>query len=145
MIILYWFTIVTFNSSFKNEYHFEDNMKCDNLWDCLRVHFDFGYTANPKWHKEFVPLQPAASAWNFFFNLIISTIMTAIISGIIIDTFGERREKKEKIDEDNNNRCFICNIDREEFERASQDFKYHTENEHSMKNYLYYYIFVKKE
>ena len=39
--------------------------------------------------------------------------MTAIISGIIIDTFGMRREKKEALKDDTNNRCFICNIDRE--------------------------------
>ena len=44
---------------------------------------------------------------------MINTIMTAIISGIIIDTFGERREEKEKILEDNEKRCLICNIERE--------------------------------
>ena len=59
------------------------------------------------------PIPGVASAWNFFFNLFINIIMTAIISGIIIDTFGMRREKKEALKDDTNNRCFICNIDRE--------------------------------
>lgn len=42
------------------------------------------------------------------------------------------------------NRCFICNINREEFERASEDFNYHELEEHNKFNYLYYTIAVKK-
>jgi len=58
--------------------------------------------------------------------------LISIISGIIIDTFGERREQKEAIKDDNQNNCFICNIEREEFERAGKSFEFHVKNEHDM-------------
>ncbi|KRX09314.1 hypothetical protein PPERSA_05983 [Pseudocohnilembus persalinus] len=142
MIILYWFTIIAFNTPWKGEYGFDDQMDCDTLWKCIRVHFDYGYLTPPVWND--VPLPAGGSVWNFFFNLLVGMILTAIISGIIIDSFGERREKKKIIKEDNMNRCFICNIDREEFERQGEDFNYHQSEEHNKYNYLYYTIAVKK-
>lgn len=98
-------------------------MDCSTLLSCLRVHFDNGYVFPPVW-KE-VPIPAEAIAWNFMFNLFINIILTAIISGIIIDTFGERREKRESIKDDTLNKCFICNIDREEFDRSGEDFNIH--------------------
>lgn len=88
-------------------------MACDNLLDCTRIHFDYGYLMSPTW--EDAPLPWTGSIWNFFFNLFVTIILTAIISGIIIDTFGERRENKKQKKDDTLNTCFICNIGREVF------------------------------
>lgn len=46
-----------------------------------------------------------------FFVIITFTLLN-IIFGIIIDTFAELRDAKKKIDEDINNKCFICSLDR---------------------------------
>lgn len=51
--------------------------------------------------------------------------MTAIISGIIIDTFSEMRSRSQFIQEDTVDRCFICNIDRDDFEKLGLDFSKH--------------------
>jgi len=57
--------------------------------------------------------------------------------GIIIDTFGELRTKGEATQEDMDNKCFICGVDRGEFDRnASVDFEYHVTVEHNLWNYL---------
>lgn len=117
-------------------------MDCGTLWNCIRTHFDYGYLTPATW--EALPLPGGGSIWNFLFNLFIGMILTAIISGIIIDSFGERREQKNTIKEDNNGRCFICNINREEFERQGESFEYHQKEEHNIYHYLFYTIFAKK-
>lgn len=98
-------------------------MDCSNLLNCLRVHFDYGLVYQPVWYE--VPVPASGILWTFLFNLFCNIILTAIISGIIIDTFGERREKEEMIKDDTQNKCFICNIDREEFDRYGEDFNEH--------------------
>lgn len=69
--------------------------------------------------------------------------MTAIISGIIIDTFGEKRDTKNKIEEDNKNKCLICSLGKEEFERAAVNFSKHINSEHNFHQYLWYIMKIK--
>ena len=73
---------------------------------------------------------------NFLYVLFINLIITAIISGIIIDTFADMRAQQEAIKEDNDNKCFICNIEREKFERYGIDFNEHRNVQHPMNQYI---------
>jgi len=66
-------------------------MVCDTLLNCLRTHVDYGFTVNPIWDDPNVPTN--AIAYNLGYFIIINLIMTAIISGIIIDTFSEMRSR----------------------------------------------------
>ena len=66
--------------------------------------------------------------------------MIAIITGIIIDTFGELRGQKAEIEKDEQNVCFICSVERDQFERKGLKFADHTEEEHNPWNYLYYKV-----
>ena len=43
---------------------------------------------------------------------LINIIFLNIIFGIIIDTFAELRDEKNRIDSDKKNICFICGLDR---------------------------------
>lgn len=45
---------------------------------------------------------------SFFFVIIV--ILLNIIFGIIIDTFGELREKQEVRNKEMNDKCFICTL-----------------------------------
>jgi hypothetical protein len=74
-----------YNSPWKSNYDFGSN--CSNLLDCFRAHFDAGYTNSPTYNDGETP-PFSYEVWAFFFNLFISLVMTALISGIIIDTFG---------------------------------------------------------
>jgi hypothetical protein len=69
--------------------------------------------------------------------------MTAIISGIIIDTFGEKRTAKNQIEEDNKNKCLVCSLGKEDFERAGVSFSKHIASEHNFHQYLWYIMKLK--
>ena len=66
--------------------------------------------------------------------------MIAIITGIIIDTFGELRSSKADIEKDESNNCFVCSLKRDQFERKSIKFAEHIETEHNRWNYIYYKV-----
>ena len=92
---------------------------------------------------EINPVPASGILWNFSFKLVVNVILVAIISGIIIDTFGEKRTKSEAIQEDTESKCFICNIPNEEFERAGVPHEYHIEREHNLNHYLWLFSFIK--
>lgn len=52
------------------------------------------------------------TTFNFTYIILINLVLQAIISGLIIDTFGEMREENEAIEEDIREKCFMCSIDR---------------------------------
>ena len=79
---------------------------------------EFGYNAKIQDEAELM-------TFNFTYVLIINLITTAIISGIIIDTFSAMREQKEALDDDDNNNCFICCISRDKYERLGIPFETH--------------------
>jgi hypothetical protein len=66
--------------------------------------------------------------------------MVAIITGIIIDTFGELRSQKAEIEDNQANMCFVCSVDRDQFERKGLKFADHLETEHNPWNYMYYKV-----
>ena len=66
--------------------------------------------------------------------------MVAIITGIIIDTFGELRGTKADIENDESNVCFVCSLKRDQFERQGRKFSDHIELEHNRWNYIYYKV-----
>ena len=68
------------------------------------------------------PIPFPATIFNFFYVLFVNLIITAIISGIIIDTFADMRGQLEAVKEDDNNYCLICSIGREKFERKGIRF-----------------------
>jgi inositol 1,4,5-triphosphate receptor type 1/inositol 1,4,5-triphosphate receptor type 3 len=64
------------------------------------------------------------SKWDprkFFYDTLyfvfFALLFTNIISGIMIDTFAELRDKRQTIDDDKKNLCFICGIDRVTLEK----------------------------
>ena len=77
--------------------------------------------------------------------IIISVLAMNIIFGIVIDTFGNLRKQKNERHESTVGKCFICDIDREIFERASDGpdgFKVHTKRDHNMWNYVYFIFLI---
>jgi inositol 1,4,5-triphosphate receptor type 1/inositol 1,4,5-triphosphate receptor type 3 len=60
---------------------------------------------------------------------------------MIIDAFGNLRDQKASDDEDRKNRCFICGIDRSEYERHA-NFEDHVTEEHNVWAYVYYLTYV---
>ena len=86
LIVLYWYSSVTFYSDWRGDYKFEDRINCETLINCFRSHIDYGFLAFPIWDSDLSPNR--AAAYNFSYTMIVNLIITAIISGIIIDTFS---------------------------------------------------------
>lgn len=82
------------------------------------------------------------SSYDLLFFFLVVLIIMNIFSGIIIDTFAQLRDQKSAILENKNNVCFICSIDRYEFDRNGDGFEKHIEKDHNVFNYLYYTIYI---
>ena len=79
----------------------------------------------------------------FTFYFIIRIIMLKIVLGIIFDSFDELREKKFNFEKDRKSRCFICNIEKTEYEKKNKDFTEHCEKEHNVWDYANYMIMLR--
>ena len=70
----------------------------------------------------------------FTYILFVLDIVQAIITGIIIDTFGVLRDETEKKKEDIEGFCLVCGIDRGTIDKKSKHkkgFPFHIKYEHN--------------
>jgi hypothetical protein len=63
-------------------------------------------------------------------------ILIPLVSGLIIDAFGELRDQQESATEKLESSCFVCDIGKETFDRLPRGFENHTKKEHNFANYL---------
>jgi len=78
------------------------------------------------------------------FFIIVNIMFLNMIFGIIIDTFAELREDRHFVETDMKNTCFICNIDRQTFDRDSEHgFSHHIMLEHNLWMYVFFIIHLK--
>jgi len=77
----------------------------------------------------------------FFFIVII--IVLNLIFGVIIDTFADLRSEKHQKEEIKKNTCFICGLERKEFDNKNVTFEDHVKKEHNMWNYLWFIVLIK--
>ena len=83
--------------------------------------------------------------FDLFYYIIVLLIFTAIVSGIIIDSFAELRVKNQEIRDDIHNTCFVCDIDREDFEQLGLNFKAHLQNDHNMWDYMFFKLYLEEK
>lgn len=77
------------------------------------------------------------------FFIVLILILLNIIFGIIIDTFAELSEVQHEMEHDMHEKCFICGESKASLEKKSIDFHAHTEDQHSIWNYVDYLIMLK--
>ena len=56
--------------------------------------------------------------------------------GLIIDAFGELRDKDESVAMEMQTKCFVCGLPRTDFDHIPHGFDTHISQEHNMANYL---------
>jgi len=89
-------------------------------------------------------------AWSYYqrtiydigYYLIVVVILRSMIFGIILQSFAQRRNAQEKMLEEMKKKCFICSIDRTEFDRKGNGFEDHIKNDHNQWHYLWYMVRV---
>jgi len=79
---------------------------------------------------------------SFFILVIVITLH--VVFGMIVDAFKDLRQEKMEHQEDQENVCFICSLHRTEYEKYG-NFERHSEDDHSLWNYLFYLVYLKEK
>jgi len=140
---------------------------CNSVWQCFFYHLTWsirqgggiGDSLVPMgefWEVVEDPTQDYLGNYTHFyfrvlydlgFFIVCCVIMTAIVTGIIIDAFGASRDRRKEVEEDQAAKCFICGIEGSRFEtKRPKDkndtrhygFAWHLDHEHNIWNYVYF-------
>eukprot|EP00981_Chlorochromonas_danica_P002880 scaffold572_cov163-Ochromonas_danica.AAC.10 len=112
-----------------------------NFYDCFKVTLGYGLQMDGGVGDIFNVTVHNRFYLDISYFLIVNIGMLNLIGGVIITTFGQLRENKAARVEDTEGVCFICNIDKQIFDRASDEpdgFRTHVKIDHNMWNYLYF-------
>ena len=132
---------------------FQDNdvgALCRDAYSCLLASLNLGLRAGGgiadviqkfKYDPEDKTSYLVHTLFDLSFFIIIVTILLNLIFGMIIDAFGDLRDEKSSNEEDMENVCFICGLQRSEYERTD-NFEKHIAKEHNMWVYLAYLIYI---
>ena len=60
----------------------------------------------------------------------------SLLAGLIIDAFGELRDKEETLTTEMQTKCFVCGLPKSEFDHIPHGFDNHISREHSMAHYM---------
>lgn len=83
--------------------------------------------------------------WDMTFQIIFIYILIAIITGIVIDGFGDLKAEKEEAEEDLNSICFVCNVTRFRADQEGIGFDKHIKLEHNPRSYLFFLIYLQRK
>jgi len=151
LTVIYLFSITAF-FNLRELYSPANGQYCDTLWDCFVNNYFWGLRSGGGIADQLNKLGPTNSKyWGYFFYSIafhemIIILLLNMIFGIIVNTFGQLRDEKQKIEDDMANTCTICSLTAEDFQRDSVfGFKHHIEKEHHVWNYLYYFVYLEQK
>lgn len=124
---------------------------CDDAYECFISILNVGLRAGGGIAEEIEPViyDPndrlkylIYSLFDLSFYIIIILMLLNFIFGMIIDAFVELRNRKNRVDEDKKNVCFICGIQRSEYERFA-NFDRHIKEEHNHWHYIAYLLYLR--
>jgi len=113
---------------------------CDSAADCMLNTLNYGLRTGGFFEDQFSP------SWGVWAREIINMLfilVVIVVFGIILESFAELRENREKTEDRVKNRCFICDIERSRFDQKANEgitFNNHIKKEHNMWNYLFFMI-----
>ena len=144
---LYDYTVNAFDSDWVGENF------CESMFQCYGTVFNQGlllgggigdYTEAINYADTFdkynVKLFHDAS-----FHILVKVILLNILFGIIIDTFAQLREQKKEIQIDKNNFCYICNLERQQFDKDGGGFLNHIAKDHNLWQYVFYIVHLQEK
>ena len=80
--------------------------------------------------------------FDMLFHLIIVLLLLNIFLGIIVDAFGELRNKNWQTDKDKSSICFICQLSSDNCLARNIDFNKHINETHNLWNYVYFLTYL---
>jgi len=80
--------------------------------------------------------------WGYImlFFWIWEYLIAGIIQGQIVDAFAEIRQAQTELEEDTQDKCLLCTLDRFTIETNVESFSEHTSEEHNPWAYLYFLV-----
>lgn len=156
VIIVYFFSNIAF-FYLANEFNISNDDQtstlnpCTSLIECFIFHFKDGIMngggigdvlSEKSWGKD---LKNYFQRWffDFFFFLICILLLLNMINGIIVNAFVDIRKKDEEYEYESKEKCFICSLTKNDFQIKNISFKNHILNEHQVKSYVHYLIYLK--
>ena len=151
--VIYALTVISF-WAYADDYTEND---CYSLLSCFVVSFDNtfkndgglgGYLSSAYRQKEStMSINTDRVLFDNISFLLVGVLLIEIISGIIIDTFAELRQKNNDIKQDSKANCFICDSTREELEKhyGANGFEYHTMQYHNLWDYLFFIAYLESK
>ena len=146
-----FFTFYFFNGEFINPDAETPITVCTDTFQCFLMVADYGMRAGgglgdalsiPFYDRESnVTDMISRVFFDLFFFIFIITIALHIMFGMVVDSFKDLSSEKYENEEDQENHCFICSLERSEYEKYA-DFDEHTEKEHCIWNYMFYILFL---
>mmetsp|Transcript_79933 Transcript_79933/g.159597 ORF Transcript_79933/g.159597 Transcript_79933/m.159597 type:complete len:192 (+) Transcript_79933:468-1043(+) len=82
------------------------------------------------------------------FFMWVGIVLMNLITGLMVDTFGSIREKKQKGEAMLKNDCFVCGTTRQTYENyalshSAPNFDSHLAEDHHLWTYVYYIAYLK--
>ena len=121
---------------------------CTNMITCLQFHMSSALRSGggvsdviDTPNKE-DPLLLPRFVFDMSFFFIVIVFLLAIIQGLIIDAFGELRDREEGVRTSMQNKCFICGINKDKFNQVPRGYEKHTTKEHYYPNYLFFLMYL---
>ena len=81
------------------------------------------------------------------YTVIMVYVVWQMVIGLILDAFDNLRGDREEIEEDMENTCFICGLNREKIEKyylGKEGFENHLQD-HNVENYLFYMLYLEEK
>jgi hypothetical protein len=123
---------------------------CQTMLECSITYFNLGVRSGGGIGDllDMKPFRESYIYWlrwvtDMIFYITVILLLLNMINGVIVSTFSQIREESNEKDEDIKNKCFICNIDRVEFEKRKIPFSDHQKYEHNTKTYIRFLIYLK--
>ena len=128
---------------------------CDSLIQCLLTLLYFGLPTSggltqflPSYWVDplngNIPSQSYAMVvYIFFYFSITGPILLNVTFALIVDTFGDLREKRKEAKDNLGTTCFVCSLERDAFQQRAKDFNVHLDKEHNRLHYLYFFAYLK--
>ncbi|XP_019850747.1 PREDICTED: inositol 1,4,5-trisphosphate receptor type 3-like isoform X1 [Amphimedon queenslandica] len=152
IVFIYIYAVASF-ALISNYFSEEKDEFCNNVFQCfvtiLRVGLlnTLGSALDVRPSEEYQPnfsLVGGRVIYDLVFFIVVTILGLNLVIVILIDRFSEMRQKKDKVNEDNENRCFICSNEKYKFDEqcGGKAFQKHLDDDHNIWKYIHFILYL---
>ena len=123
---------------------------CNSIVECAVTHLNYGIRSDTGleilsvavWGERTWSDYVLRWVFDVSYWLFVTILLISIVTGIIVDTFAQMRDKRSECLKLCSTRCFVCGVDRSVFEREGGGFETHIRSEHWNWSYLFLWLYL---